>query len=1057
METLPSNSSLNLNKNSNLSNLNDKSKYCIECKKPIKGSYITAMDGVFHLDCFRCVDCKEICLSKFFTYKMDDGTFRPLCENDYYKRLDFVCAKCGKAILDIHINAIGKKYHVEHFCCAKCSKDLRSESMYFEHDGDVYCQKDFFQYFAQKCGSCRIPVLQQYVEHNNIKTKTIEILHLDCYNIYKAWNVRMVPEYVPPKKYSSIEEELDDKNRMEERIARVWSILKIYRESAAQCVEKLLNYVNSNSIDHEIEQAKTFVFHIEVLFNALDEIEKKMCQFNDTTGLHLEDEPKKLVRKIIYFFSTITHSTTISHDYTKEFLSLINLLAQTLKLLIRTALNCVIKLEYIYNQPNEMENFLNHIVEIEDTQKDLSFFSRYDKELENEMDIINTEYCSFCKQYILEDCIANNNYRWHSKCFKCTSCSKSLINEKKEISGFRVKTDNNGIILICPGCVKAQNIAISNLSSEFQFISQFVQYKILLRTSLKRLYILCPQNTKLSESLTKLKVTMSKNSNLLSKTKINDIALIKKQDNVANVSNDNLMNSIVEENINKNVNEITASTDNIYLKSGDDTNNSNRPIKNQISKIKTQDVEPMNNMIITPREINRYEFDNDSEVGFDKYHDNNNSLSTYANPYANAYNDIYQSYNIKSEESNKMSPNESEKMDFKKDNNEKENDNFKGSNNSLLTKFKNKGTLPENIITLRRSTTEDYKQSICISSVPLDENQILFSDLSPFQMLAVTQKIVECLSNLLKKENLSSQIDLSNLLLDKKETMWGKLLGSLKQNQKKQKVKDKTFGVSLDFITEKHGIESKFGAGSGNIKIPILIEELITSMRGMDLNVEGIYRKNGNIKQLKLLSDNIDKNPDEINLKGNSPIQLAALMKKFLRELPNPVLTYKLHQLFIISQKASTEENSLKILNYTCCLLPKSHRDLLEVLLLFLKHISTLTDNNNNSGTKMNAENLATVIAPNILYSKYKDPAKDESLLAIKAVRKLIDYPELSFIVPENIVKMLNLNEEKENTGDIIINNINHGKTITKNNYSNFKNSTSNLYNIEQVQYDEAV
>jgi len=89
----------------------------------------------------------------------------------------------------------------------------------------------------------------------------------------------------------------------------------------------------------------------------------------------------------------------------------------------------------------------------------------------------------------------------------------------------------------------------------------------------------------------------------------------------------------------------------------------------------------------------------------------------------------------------------------------------------------------------------------------------------------------------------------------------------------------------------------------------------------------------------------------------------------------------------------------MKILNYACCLLPRCHRDLLEVLLLFLKHISTLTDSNNNVGTKMNSENLATVIAPNILYSKYKDPAKDESMLAIKAVKKLIEHPELSFIV----------------------------------------------------------
>jgi len=44
---------------------------------------------------------------------------------------------------------------------------------------------------------------------------------------------------------------------------------------------------------------------------------------------------------------------------------------------------------------------------------------------------------------------------------------------------------------------------------------------------------------------------------------------------------------------------------------------------------------------------------------------------------------------------------------------------------------------------------------------------------------------------------------------------------------------DKVFGATLEYLTEKHGIESKFGAGNGNIRIPILIEKLISSMRGM--------------------------------------------------------------------------------------------------------------------------------------------------------------------------------------------------------------------------------
>ena len=86
------------------------------------------------------------------------------------------------------------------------------------------------------------------------------------------------------------------------------------------------------------------------------------------------------------------------------------------------------------------------------------------------------------------------------------------------------------------------------------------------------------------------------------------------------------------------------------------------------------------------------------------------------------------------------------------------------------------------------------------------------------------------------------------------------------------------------------------------IKIPSFIDESISSMKQMDMSVEGIFRKNGNIRRLKELSDEIDRNPNNVNLANESPIQVAALIKKFLRELPDPLLTFKLHKLFITAQ-----------------------------------------------------------------------------------------------------------------------------------------------------------
>ena len=68
------------------------------------------------------------------------------------------------------------------------------------------------------------------------------------------------------------------------------------------------------------------------------------------------------------------------------------------------------------------------------------------------------------------------------------------------------------------------------------------------------------------------------------------------------------------------------------------------------------------------------------------------------------------------------------------------------------------------------------------------------------------------------------------------------------------------------------------------------------------MSVEGIFRKNGNIRRLKDLADAIDRDPDSVDLTSDNPVQLAALLKKFLRELPDPLLTFKLYRLFIASQ-----------------------------------------------------------------------------------------------------------------------------------------------------------
>ena len=100
-------------------------------------------------------------------------------------------------------------------------------------------------------------------------------------------------------------------------------------------------------------------------------------------------------------------------------------------------------------------------------------------------------------------------------------------------------------------------------------------------------------------------------------------------------------------------------------------------------------------------------------------------------------------------------------------------------------------------------------------------------------------------------------------------------------------------------MVDKFGIETKFGSGAGRLRIPMFIEQAIVVMRRSDLGVEGIFRKNGNIKNLNVLEAKIAANPRH-DLSNESSVQLAALLKKFLREMPEPLLTFKLHRLFIV-------------------------------------------------------------------------------------------------------------------------------------------------------------
>lgn len=268
-----------------------------------------------------------------------------------------------------------------------------------------------------------------------------------------------------------------------------------------------------------------------------------------------------------------------------------------------------------------------------------------------------------------------------------------------------------------------------------------------------------------------------------------------------------------------------------------------------------------------------------------------------------------------------------------------------------------------------------------------------FSELSALEYFIVRHVAVLSMQPLL--EGHFTLEELLGLIEQRKPTFWNKFGKAFKNDGGKTKKKKGTFGVPLEQIIEKDGAESSHGISAGTLRIPAIVDDAITTLRKMDLSVEGVFRKNGNIKRLNDAVAAIDKDGcDAVDLANENVVQVAAILKRYLRELPDPLLTFKLHRLFITSQKIPDEEKRRRLLHLSCCLLPKSHRDLLEVLCSFLQYTASFHEVDEENGSKMDTHNLATVIAPNILFAKAKEAGMDDSFLAIEAVHSLIEYNE---------------------------------------------------------------
>ncbi|XP_058577907.1 protein FAM13A isoform X4 [Neofelis nebulosa] len=222
-------------------------------------------------------------------------------------------------------------------------------------------------------------------------------------------------------------------------------------------------------------------------------------------------------------------------------------------------------------------------------------------------------------------------------------------------------------------------------------------------------------------------------------------------------------------------------------------------------------------------------------------------------------------------------------------------------------------------------------------------------------------------------------------------------------NEQRSSTYKKLFGVSLQDLQQQGLTENG---------IPAIVENIVEYLTKHGLTQEGLFRVNGNVKVVEQLRWKFESGvPVELGKDGDV-CSAASLLKLFLRELPERVITSALQPRFIQlfqDDRNDAQDGSLRALIKE---LPDVHYCLLKYLCQFLTEVAK-----HHVQNRMNVHNLATVFGPNCFHVPPGLEGIKEQDICNKIMAKLLENYDTLFEVEYTG----NDNQRCENMARIII------------------------------------
>uniref|UniRef100_A0A8D0DC24 Myosin IXb n=1 Tax=Sander lucioperca TaxID=283035 RepID=A0A8D0DC24_SANLU len=210
------------------------------------------------------------------------------------------------------------------------------------------------------------------------------------------------------------------------------------------------------------------------------------------------------------------------------------------------------------------------------------------------------------------------------------------------------------------------------------------------------------------------------------------------------------------------------------------------------------------------------------------------------------------------------------------------------------------------------------------------------------------------------------------------------------------------FGVQVCVLTSKAN------------PVPKVVELLLMHIELNGLYTEGIYRKSGSTCRARELHQILATDPEGPCL-DNYPIHtITGLVKRWLRELPDPLMTFSLYSDFLHAVELPESAERIRAVYQKVDELPPANFNTLERLIFHLVRVAKEEEHN-----KMSPSSLAIVFAPCILRS----PDVDDPFLGMKDVSKTTRCVEI--LISEQFRRyneMLQSIQELENAEALAVN-----------------------------------